>query len=339
MAGLHGLLFTKLTLPPVSAIEKKTILITGANTGLGREAARHALSLGAGTIIMGVRTLSKGEEAKANIEATTGCADKSKVLVWLIDLESFNSVQEFAARAQKYVSDGGRLDMAIMNAGIASLQYATTSNGWERGIQVNVLSTTLLSLSLLPLLLHTRDQDPSARPHLALLTSDIHKSIKFPERSSSDSILSLLNGQEQWKKSQDIGGATERYGVTKLMDLFVTMQIAELVPHDSFGEPLVIVNAVAPGFCKSDLLTRENAPWILKLVQALFARTVENGSKTLLHAVTQGAESHGKWLENQAITDPGTIVTSDEAAAVRNKLWVEITSVLRDIDPKLQTQF
>jgi NAD(P)-dependent dehydrogenase (short-subunit alcohol dehydrogenase family) len=336
MAGLYGLLFTKLTLPPVSAIENKTILITGANTGLGREAARHALALGAGTIIMGVRTPSKGEEAKANIEASTGYT--GKVLVWPIDLESFDSVQAFAARAQKYVSDGGRLDMAIMNAGIASLEYATTSDGWERGIQVNVLSTTLLSLSLLPLLLRTRDRDPSARPHLALLTSDIHKSIKFPERSA-DSILSLLNGEEQWKKSQAIGGATERYGVTKLMDLFITMQIAESVPRDGLGEPLVIVNAVTPGFCKSDLLTREKAPWILKLVQALIARTVENGSKTLLHAVTQGAETHGKWLENQAITDPGTIVTSDEAAVVRKKVWTEITSILRNVDPKLQTQF
>ncbi|KAJ5537337.1 retinol dehydrogenase 14 [Penicillium frequentans] len=318
MAGLYGLLFTKLTLPHASVIENKTILITGANTGLGREAARHAIALGAGTVIMGVRTLSKGEEAKTNIEASTDCTDKQKVLVWPIDLESFSSVQAFAARACQYVSDGGQLDMAIMNAGIASVEYATTSDGWERGIQVNVLSTTLLSLSLLPLLLRTRDRDPSARPHLAVLTSDIHKSIKFPERH---------------------GGATERYGVTKLMDLYITMQIADLVPRDGLGEPLVIVNAVTPGFCKSDLLTREKAPWILKLVQALIARTVENGSKTLLHAVTQGVETHGKWLENQAVADPGTIVTSDEAAVIRKKVWAEITSVLRDVDPELRTKF
>lgn len=302
MAGLYGLLFTKLTLPSASVIENRTILITGANTGLGREAARHALALGAGTIIMGVRTLSKGEEAKANIEASTDCSDKQTVHVWPIDLESFDSVQAFADRARQYVSDGGRLDMAIMNAGIASVEYATTSDGWERGLQVDVLSTALLSLSLLPLLLRMRDRDPSARPHLAVLASDIHKSIKFPERSA-DSILSLLNSEEQWRKSQAMGGATERYGVTKLMDLFITMQIADLIPRDGLGEPLVIVNAVTPGFCKSDLLTREKAPWILKLVQALIARTVENGSKTLLHAVTQGVETHGKWLENQAITE------------------------------------
>lgn len=67
MSGLFGLLFTRLTLPSPLGIQGKTILITGANTGLGREAARHALALGADTVILGVRTLSKGEDAKANI--------------------------------------------------------------------------------------------------------------------------------------------------------------------------------------------------------------------------------------------------------------------------------
>lgn len=302
MSGLYGLLFTKLTLPSPSTIQGKTILITGANTGLGKEAARHALSLGAGTIIMGVRTQSKGKEAKADIEAST-CSTKNKVLVWPLDLESFASVQTFAARAHKYVvTDGGRLDIAIMNAGIASVEYAVTRDGWERGIQVNVLSTALLSLQLLPLLLQTKERDPSAQPHLAILTSDIHKSIKFPERYA-EHILSVLNEEQQWKKSQATGGSTERYGVTKLMDIFITMELAKLVPRDAYGEPLVVVNGVTPGFCKSDLLTREKAPWILKLVQALVARTVEEGSKTLLHAVAQGSETHGKWLENQAITE------------------------------------
>ncbi|CAI7568644.1 unnamed protein product [Penicillium crustosum] len=338
MSALLGLLFTRLTLPPSSVIEGKTILITGANTGLGREAARHALALGAGTVILGVRTLSKGEDAKADIEASTGCNDKGKVLVWPIDLESFASVQAFAARVRKHVvTEGGRLDIAIMNAGIASVEYAVTRDGWERGIQVNVLSTALLSLELLPLLLRTKERDPLAQPHLSLLTSDIHKSIKFPERNEK-SILSTLNGEEQWKKSQ-AAGATERYGVTKLMDIFITIEIARLVPRDESGNPLVIVNAVTPGFCKSDLLTREKAPWILKLIQALIARTMEEGSKTLLHAVSQGLETHGKWLENQAITDPGAIVTSEDARVVREKVWAEITGVLHNVDPEVRTEY
>lgn len=247
--------------------------------------------------------------------------------------------------------------MAIMNAGIASVTYAVTRDGWERGIQVNVLSTALLSLELLPLLLRTKERDSSSQPHLTIVTSDIHKSIKFPERNEQN-ILSALNDEKQWRESQAVGGATERYGVTKLMDLFITFEIAQLVPRDKSGNPLVIVNAVAPGFCKSDLLSREKVPLILKLIQALIARTAEEGSKTLLHAASQGAETHGKWLDNQIITEyvvpligdvivraadmcfrPGNIITSPEAAVLRKKLWAEILSVLHDVNPEIQTEY
>ncbi|KEY83295.1 dehydrogenase short chain [Aspergillus fumigatus] len=228
--------------------------------------------------------------------------------------------------------------MAIMNAGIASVTYAVTRDGWERGIQVNVLSTALLSLELLPLLLRTKERDSSSQPHLTIVTSDIHKSIKFPERNEQN-ILSALNDEKQWRESQAVGGATERYGVTKLMNLFITFEIAQLVPRDKSGNPLVIVNAVAPGFCKSDLLSREKVPLILKLIQALIARTAEEGSKTLLHAASQGAETHGKWLDNQIITEPGNIITSPEAVVLRKKLWAEILSVLHDVNPEIQTEY
>lgn len=303
MSGLLRLLLTKLTLPPASAIEGKTILITGANSGLGREAARHAARLCAGTIIMGVRSLAKGEEAKSDIESSTGCCGTTKLLVWPIDLESFASVRAFAARARKHVVEqGGRLDMAIMNAGIASMQFALSEDGWEKGLQVNVLSTAMLSLHLLPLLLRTRECDPSSlRPHLAFVTSESHMTIKFPERHG-DRIIHVMNDEGQWEKSQAAGGATERYGVTKLIDLFLAQEMARLAPRDARGEPLVVVNAVAPGFCKSDLLTREKAPWILKVIQALVARSVGEGSKTLLHAVTQGVETHGMYLDHEAIS-------------------------------------
>ncbi|KAL4813818.1 hypothetical protein BDW67DRAFT_177636 [Aspergillus spinulosporus] len=293
MGGLFGQLFTNLTLPPASAVDGKTILITGGNTGLGREAARHALALGAATVILGVRTVSQGEEAKADIESSTGNSDKNKVIVWPIDLESFVSIQAFAERARNYVVvENGRLDMAIMNAGIASVMWAVTADGWERHLQINVLSTALLSLKLLPL------------PHLVIVTSDSHESVKFPERSA-DRIFPMLNDQDEWAKSQKAGGPIERYGVSKLMAILVTERIALLVPGAAQGDPLVVVNSVAPGFCKSDLLTRESVPWILKVIEALVARSAQGGSKTLLDSATRGVASHGKWLENQAITTPG----------------------------------
>ncbi|KAJ5719425.1 NAD(P)-binding protein [Penicillium malachiteum] len=136
--------------------------------------------------------------------------------------------------------------MAIMNAGIASVKY-------------NVTPDSLKLLPLLPLLLRIKELDPLTQPHLTILISDIHKSITFSERNEKD-ILAYLNNEEQCKRSQRIGGVTERYGITKPIDLFIVIELARLVPRDNLGNPLVIVNTVAPGFCKSDLLTREKAP-------------------------------------------------------------------------------
>ncbi|KAL4737679.1 hypothetical protein BDV11DRAFT_171756 [Aspergillus similis] len=341
MGGLFGQLFTKLTLPPASAIDGRTVLITGGNTGLGREAARHALALGAATVILGVRNLSKGDEAKADIESSTGNSGKNKVLVWPIDLESFSSVQVFAERVRNYVvAENGRLDMAIMNAGIASTMWAVTPDGWERHLQINVLSTALLSLKLLPLLCQTAERHPqdAQRPHLVLVTSDSHESVKFSERTA-DRIFPVLNDRDEWARSQKSGGPIERYGVSKLMAILVTEEIARLAPGAAQGDPLVVVNSVAPGFCKSDLLTRESVPWILKVIEALVARTAPEGSKTLLDGATRGVTSHGMWLENQAITRPGKLVNDPNEAAYKEKVWKEILEILRRVDPELGTEY
>ncbi|KAL4959341.1 putative short-chain dehydrogenase [Aspergillus stella-maris] len=339
MSELFNLLFTKLTLPPASEIRGKTTLITGANTGLGRETARHALALGADKVILGVRTLSKGEDAKADIEQTTGTTNK--VLVWPIDMESFASVGAFADRAKAYVDKGGKLDIAIMNAGIGSMMYRVTDDGWERTLQINVLSTALLSLILLPLLVHSSKTAPSSsadRPHLTIIASDAHRQAKFPERNS-DNILHRLNEESQWAKSQKDAGMLERYAVSKLFAIFITIELARLVPRDEKEEPIVLVNCLTPGFCKSDLLKREKAPLMLKVVQALTARTVEEGSKTYLYAATRGLEGHGKWFEHQVIGDPGPNVTAPEQTAVREKVWEEIVAVLKGVDPALRTGY
>ncbi|KAL5339639.1 hypothetical protein BJX70DRAFT_363526 [Aspergillus crustosus] len=335
MGAVNSQFFVKLKLPPQSAFNGRTILITGANSGLGLEAARHAINLGA-NVILGVRSAAKGEAAKADIAPGKL---SSKVLVWPIDLESFASVKAFAARARDHVAEGGRLDAAIMNAGLASVEWAVTKDGWERTLQVNVLSTALLSLELLPVLLeakkrHSLDQPP----HLAILASDIHKFAKFPERDA-DGILEALNSREQWEKSQQAAGAVERYAISKLFDIYITQEIAALAFSKKNGGPEIIVNCVAPGFCKSNLFSREdNVPWTLKFLQSIVGRSNEEGSKTLLHAVTQGVESQGRWIEDQIVRSPGKIVTDPDMIKVRKKTWKEILAVLKVISPELQVQ-
>ncbi|KAL6232802.1 hypothetical protein BDW75DRAFT_216827 [Aspergillus navahoensis] len=315
----------KLPLPPPAAVGGKVLLITDADVGLGREAARHALCLGA-TVILGVRSVTEGEKTKAEI--SKGCVGGT-VYVWHVDLESFASVRAFADRVKKYVSDGGRVDFAIMNSRLASADCATATDRWERGLQANVLSIALLSLEILPLLIRTKEEQPWLKPCMTIVASDIHKSVQFRERRS-ENILSALNNQEQWRTSQSRGGATERYAITKLLDIYIAKEIAQIVPRKENGDPLVLVNCVAPGYSE---------PWVTEAVENAGKRTLDEAGKTLVHAVTQGLESHGEWLAGLAIGMPGGIVTDPENVVVREKLWKEILVVLQAVDPELRTKY
>ena len=106
------------TLPyPETKHTGQTVIVTGSNVGLGLEAARHFTRLNAETVILAVRSLEKGEAAKRSIEETTG--RKGVVEVWQLDLSSYESVKQFAKKAEGLK----RLDVIVENAGIARETY------------------------------------------------------------------------------------------------------------------------------------------------------------------------------------------------------------------------
>ena len=113
---LYSQFFVKLPIPTHS-FSGQTIIVTGSNTGLGREAANHIVRLGASQVILAVRNIPKGDDAKKQIEAATG--RKGVVEVWELDLASYASVKAFAQRAEGLQ----RLDAVLENAGISSHEF------------------------------------------------------------------------------------------------------------------------------------------------------------------------------------------------------------------------
>jgi short chain dehydrogenase len=117
------------TLPATTAdLTGRTILITGANVGLGKEAARQFLSMNPQKVVMTTRDPAKGQEAAREIIEGTNETRRGVVEVWELDLSSFESTVKFARRANEELD---RLDIVILNAGILTNVRTVTEDGYE----------------------------------------------------------------------------------------------------------------------------------------------------------------------------------------------------------------
>lgn len=118
-------------------------------------------------MILGCRSLEKGEAARQDIEASTGI--KGVAEVWSVDLASFDSVKEFCRRAQELE----RVDVVVLNAGVAVPEFVAADGGFETQIAVNVISTFLIPLMLLPKMRDTAGRY-NVLPHIVCVSSDGH---------------------------------------------------------------------------------------------------------------------------------------------------------------------
>ncbi|KAH7141107.1 hypothetical protein EDB81DRAFT_900756 [Dactylonectria macrodidyma] len=306
-----------------SSISGKTVLVTGASGGLGLEAARHYVRLGASRVILGVRSKSKGDEAKRNLSSSFS-SDRLKtcaIEVWLVDLASFASVRSFADQVAQKLE---RLDIAVLNAAVSKEKYYATVDGWEEVLQVNVLSTALLALLLLPKM--RQSVSPAWKPRLSIVAARAHASV--PEGASWQSAPNLL--QELNQESQ-FGTPIARYSVSKLLVVYAAREIADLATSTD-GQCDVVVNYLCPGACKSDLARHlDGLPQraVLSLVQATICKTTEEGSRTLVYASVLGEESHGLWIHNNQIEEPGHLVLSTTGHQLQKKIWAETLEVLK----------
>jgi NAD(P)-dependent dehydrogenase (short-subunit alcohol dehydrogenase family) len=277
---------------PKVSFEGKNVIVTGANTGLGFEAAAKFVTLGASLVIIGVRDLAKGDGAKSAIEKRTGKQDR--IEVWPLDMNSYDSIQEFAKRA----SSLDHLDVAVLNAGVFMVKYEESQYGWEETLQVNVLSTALLSLLLLPKLKASRTEN--SLPVLEIVSSGTHTRVSISEEHRrADNLLRSYNTANGYNAGQ-------QYGTSKLFVMYVMQTLASFVtPSDAApGKPDVVVTSVCPGACKSELSRGYNGFLInaaKAMVFAIFLRTTEQGSRSLVSGVTLGEEAHGRFWQHDQI--------------------------------------
>jgi retinol dehydrogenase-12 len=191
MGLVTQVLYSQLFVTPVYPTHDftgQTVIVTGSNVGLGFEAARHFARLNCAKLILGVRTVSKGENAKESILVSTK-RTSDYIEVWPLDLSSSTSVKAFAKRAEGLE----RVDVLVENAGLSVAGWEVME-GSEASLQVNVINTFLLALLMLRVLRKTAKKF-GTMPHLEIVSSEAHFLTGFKERDEDD-IYAKLNDEK-----------------------------------------------------------------------------------------------------------------------------------------------
>ncbi|KAJ7459715.1 hypothetical protein FB451DRAFT_1563441 [Mycena latifolia] len=316
------------TRPPVEKVDLtgKTVMIIGANAGLGFEAAKHFASMKPGRLILACRSQSKGQAALEKLRAETRCTTAE---LWIVDLAEFASVKRFA---DKFEQDGGRLDILLANAAVILPKYERSTDGWETCLQVNCLSIPLLSLLLLPCMVRTA-REHSTLPRIVVVASEVHYMSTIEKRVlESPNILETLGSAEYCTKSME-----SRYFLTKLLNiLFVRALNARIAA----STPLV-VNAVNPGYCYSNI--RQSFSGIMavmdRLMEMLLALPTEKGSRQLVWAALGQQESadklRGEYISLQRVDEVSDFILSPEGVRAQDHIWDELVAILGEVDPRV----
>ena len=249
----------------------RRIVITGANSGTGREAAKRLSAAGA-HVVMAVRTPAKGDAARGEILREFPHA---QLEVKQIDLADLDSVRSFAAAM---LFEDEPFDVLINNAGVmAPPTRNTTPDGFELQFGSNFLGPFALTNLLLPLLLR------GDRPRVTTMSSFVANFGRIHFRDL------------QWEASYSPWGA---YAQSKLADMLMGRHLAELAVRNRWN----LVSTIAhPGFTRTNLQTSgmnlgRDKPRRNPFSENTFlvpSQDVEHGTDPLLFAASSPVVSQG----------------------------------------------
>ncbi|KAJ4356249.1 uncharacterized protein N0V89_004280 [Didymosphaeria variabile] len=313
--------------PPQSTTESfegRNVIVTGASSGIGREAAAKFAALGASKVILAARDVKKGEAAKADICARIGKQDLLDV--WELDLNSYESIIAFTSKANEL----DHLDVVILNAGVHRGEFETTRYGWEEDLQVNSLSSTLLAVLLLPKLKASR-RSSTKIPVLEFVNSGAHQfAVVSKEAQRQASILESYNKPEQFN-------AWRQYGATKLFQMYAMTLLADQV---SSGD--AIITSVCPGPVTTDIGRDYSSRYptisaiLVFILGYLFFHTSTIGANSILSGTTQGEALHGRFWKYDNVMPVAPTLKGEDNKKLRLRVWKEMLQALEKDGVRLE---
>ncbi len=262
-------------------LEGRTILVTGATSGIGLEAARVLAGRGA-LVAVGARNEARGRAVVDEITRQGGRAE-----LFLADLSRLASVREAAAR---FTAAHRRLDVLVNNAGVASRVRTVTDEGHELTWATNVLAPVLVTRLLAGPL------RAAPRPRVVSVGSEGHRS----GRLSWDD-LELSRGYSAWRA----------YAQSKLALLLLMRELAR-------RERGLGVNVVHPGAIATRIW--RDVPWPLRAILDLVLPGPRRGADPVVRLAADPALDGvtGRYFDRTAEREPSAAARDDAAAA---RLW------------------
>lgn len=280
----------------MSDLNGQVIIVTGANSGIGKVTARELAKMGA-TVVMVARSQERGSAALAEIRAASGSDD---VHLMLCDLSSQASIRDFAAQ---FRAQFDRLDVLVNNAGAIFYERRESVDGLEMTFALNHMGYFLLTDLLLDML------KASAPARVVNVSSGAHNvgTVRFDDL--------------QRKKRYS---AFQAYGESKMMNILFTFELARRLEGSG-----VTANVMHPGFVATKF--GHGGGFVGKVIMPilhLFALSEEQGAETVIYlaAAPEAAEVSGKYFVKKKPVQPHSFAFDRKA---QKRLWkVSETAVI-----------
>jgi retinol dehydrogenase-12 len=274
-------------------LDGRVFLVTGANTGIGRETVRAVAARGARVYLAG-RSEAKTRPVMDEIAARTG----NRGLAFIpLDLGDLASVR---ACAEAFLAAGEPLHVLINNAGLAG-QRGLTPSGFELAFGTNYVGPFLLTRLLLDRLRQ------SAPARIVNVSSEAHRGAPG------------IDFDRVRRPTKSVTGFPE-YAVSKLANLLHAQELARRVDTDA-----VTTYALHPGVIASDIWRR--VPWPARSLMKMRMRSPHEGAETSVFCATspQLAHESGQYYDNARRKHPGAVATPELAAELwqHSLAWVD----------------
>ncbi|GIK05266.1 hypothetical protein Aspvir_009370 [Aspergillus viridinutans] len=304
----------------IPSMAGKVIFITGAAGDLGQQTAIELARYGRPSRIY-IADLPRDDDAKQALThqiaseaygdsipptVETAVTTSTEIRFLDLDLASFDSVRKCA---QTFAAQEQRLDILILNAGIIRVPPATTMEGYETHFGVNYLGHALLTRLVMPILLHTTQQQPGADVRIVVVSSEGH--VSAPKQGVDFDLVKTSCANLPYPK---------RYGQSKAA-------LIGLMKELSRDYPQIKTVAIHPGRILTGMarsLWKESTPARLtKPIAPFFCVPVTTGIRNHLWAATSSEVVSGTYYEPVGVPGKLSPALQDQTFPKRLREWTD----------------